>query len=72
MAYKWKLVALLFCCAALNYGDRAATASVFPLFQSDLGMTDIGMAAIGSLFLWSYALARLSPDGWRTASRGAR
>jgi len=63
MTYKWKLVVLLFCCAALNYGDRAATASVFPLFRSDLGMTDIGMAAVGSLFLWSYALG--SPfAGW--------
>jgi len=47
MTYKWKLVVLLFCCAALNYGDRAATASVFPLFRSDLGMTDMGMAAVG-------------------------
>jgi len=39
MAYKWKLVALLFCCAALNYGDRAATSSLFPLFRTEMGMT---------------------------------
>ena len=37
MAYKWKLVALLFCCAALNYGDRAATSSLFPLFRTEMG-----------------------------------
>jgi MFS family permease len=63
MPYRWKQVALLFCCAALNYGCRAATASVFPLFRSDLGLTDFGMAAVGSLFLWSYALES-SFAGW--------
>jgi hypothetical protein len=40
-----------FCRTALNYGDRAATTTVFPLLQADLGMTNIGMAAAGSFFL---------------------
>jgi len=34
-------VALIFCCGALNYGDRSATTTVFPLLQSDFGMTNI-------------------------------
>ena len=70
MQYKWKMVALLFCCAALNYGDRAATTTVFPLLQSDLGMTSIGMAAVGSFFLWTYALG--SPIAGILADRLSR
>src|SRR5215510_2556674 len=70
MAYKWKMVALLFCCGALNYGDRAATTTVFPLLQSDLGMTNLGMAAAGSFFLWTYALG--SPIAGMLADRMSR
>ncbi len=53
---KWWLVALLFCAAALNYGDRTAITVVFPLLRRDLGMSDVALAATGTLFLWSYAL----------------
>lgn len=56
---KWRVVALLFFVAALNYGDRTAISSVFPLLRRDLGMSDVELAATGSFFLWSYAL--LSP-----------
>ncbi|MEO8053449.1 MAG: MFS transporter [Acidobacteriota bacterium] len=70
MTYKWKLVALLFCCGALNYADRAATTAVFPLFRQDLGITNIGMAALGSFFLWSYALG--SPFSGQLADRLSR
>ncbi|HWC00254.1 MAG TPA: MFS transporter [Bryobacteraceae bacterium] len=55
-AYKWWLVALLFLIGALNYADRTAIAAVFPLLRQDLGTSDMALAAIGSLFLWSYAL----------------
>jgi len=54
---KWWVVALLFWAAALNYGDRTAITAVFPLLRSDLGMSDVALAATGSFFLWSYALA---------------
>lgn len=54
--YKWRLVAFLFFVAALNYGDRTATSSVFPLLRRDLRMSDLQLAAIGSFFLWSYAI----------------
>src|SRR5215471_11857112 len=56
-AYKWALVAALFFVSALNYADRTSITAVFPLLKSQLGFTDIGLGAIGSMFLWSYALA---------------
>ena len=70
MAYRWKLVALLFCCGALNYGDRAATSAVFPLFRVTLGITDLQIAAVGSLFLWAYAIG--SPLAGVLADRKSR
>jgi MFS family permease len=54
--YKWVLVAILFLAASLNYADRGALTAVFPLLRKDLGMSDMALAAIGSFFLWSYAL----------------
>lgn len=70
MPYRWKLVAMLFCCGALNYADRAATAAVFPLLRSSLGITDLQIAAVGSLFLWSYAIG--SPLAGAFADRISR
>lgn len=55
--YKWTLVWFLFCVGALNYGDRTAISAVFPLIRSELGMSDVELGAIGSVFLWAYALA---------------
>ena len=54
--YKWILIAVLFLAASLNYADRGALTAVFPLLRKDLGMSDLALAAIGSFFLWSYAL----------------
>lgn len=55
--YKWFLVWVLFVVGALNYADRVVLTAMFPLLKADLGMTDLGMAGIGTVFLWSYALA---------------
>jgi MFS family permease len=55
--YKWISLGLLFVVSALNYADRGAITAVFPLLKSELGMSDVALAATGSLFLWSYALA---------------
>lgn len=41
----------------LNYAVRTSITAVFPLLRADLGFTDAGLGAIGSFFLWSYALA---------------
>ncbi len=68
--YRWYLVGLLFLCAGLNYADRAALASVFPLLSQDLHMSDIALASTGSFFLWSYALA--SPFAGYVADRVSR
>jgi MFS transporter, Spinster family, sphingosine-1-phosphate transporter len=54
---KWLLVGLLVAAGGMNYADRTAITSVFPLLKSDLGVTDLGLGAIGSLFLWSYGLS---------------
>jgi len=54
--YKWLLLAVLFLVASLNYADRGILTAVFPLLSRDLGMSDMALAAIGSFFLWGYAL----------------
>jgi MFS family permease len=68
--YKWRLVAFLFFVAALNYADRTATSAVFPLLRRDLGMSDLQLAAVGSFFLWSYAIG--SPIAGYLADRLSR
>ena len=68
--YKWVVVALLFCIGALNYGDRVAVSAVFPLVRSEFKMSDVELAAVGSFFLWAYALA--SPFGGMLADRVSR
>jgi MFS transporter, Spinster family, sphingosine-1-phosphate transporter len=52
----WKTVLLLACAAALNYADRTSLSAVFPLLQAELKLSDLQLAGIGTLFLWSYAL----------------
>ena len=47
---------LLLLVGALNYADRSVFTAVFPLLRKDLGMSDLGLAGIGAMFLWSYAL----------------
>jgi predicted MFS family arabinose efflux permease len=69
-SYPWFLTGVLFFCAALNYADRTAVSSVFPLLQRDFGMSDVALAAIGSFFLWSYASA--SPVAGLLADRLSR
>lgn len=60
---KWSTVMLLTCVGALNYCDRTAISAVFPLLRSDLQASDVGLAATGSVFLWSYAVGSLFA-GW--------
>ena len=66
----WLTVALLFFCAGLNYGDRTAISSVFPLLQVEFGMTNVQLGELGSFFLWSYALG--SPFAGMLADRFSR
>jgi predicted MFS family arabinose efflux permease len=68
--YKWRLIAVLFSAGALNYADRTALSAVFPLLTRDLGATSLELGAIGTVFLWSYALA--SPVAGILADRISR
>jgi predicted MFS family arabinose efflux permease len=70
MQQKWKIAVMLFAIAALNYGDRSAIAAVFPLLRSDLALSDVMLAGIGSVFLWSYAIG--SPIAGYIADRLSR
>ena len=55
--YKWLLVLALFFVSAMNYADRTAITALFTLLKTDLGFTDVGLGAIGTVFLWSYAFS---------------
>jgi MFS family permease len=52
---KWLVVTLLFFVGVINYADRTSITAVYTLLKTDLGFSDVGLGAIGSLFLWSYA-----------------
>lgn len=54
---KWVVVALLFMVGVINYADRTSITALYTLLKSDLGFNDVGIGAIGSFFLWSYAIA---------------
>ena len=58
---------VLFFVAGLNYADRTAISTVFPLVRADLALSDVAMAAIGSVFLWAYAIG--SPFAGYAADR---
>lgn len=56
-AYKWILVLALFFVSMMNYADRTAITALYTLLRTDLGFTDVGLGALGSVFLWSYAFS---------------
>lgn len=56
---KWLLAAFLGCGAALNYADRAAMSAVFAAVRVEMGLSDIALGLLGSVFLWSYAIGSL-------------
>lgn len=70
LALKWRIVVVLFFTAALNYADRSAVATVFPLLRRGLHLSDYALAGIGTVFLWSYAFG--SPFGGSLADRKKR
>ncbi len=56
-SYKWILVGSLWLVGCLNYMDRQAIFSVFPLLKAELGTSDIELALLGSGFLWAYGVS---------------
>ena len=55
-AYKWWVVGMLWLVCFFNYADRQSVFSVFPLLQSELGLTDLELGIAGASFMWVYAL----------------
>lgn len=68
--YKWVVVGVMWLIACLNYTDRMTIFSVFPVLKHEMGLTDIGLALIGSSFLWVYAV--FSPVGGYLGDRFPR
>ena len=68
--YPWMVVACLWFVWLLNYLDRQAFFSVFPLLQSDLRLSDFELGLLSTSFLWVYAVA--SPLAGYLADRFGR
>ncbi|HZP05316.1 MAG TPA: MFS transporter [Terracidiphilus sp.] len=56
-AYRWQLVAMLWVVGLLNYADRQAIFSVFPLLEARLHLDLAELGLLGSAFAWAYGLA---------------
>jgi MFS family permease len=69
-SYKWAVVGVIWLIACLNYTDRMAIFSVFPVLKREMGLSDIALALLGSTFLWSYGLC--SPLGGYLGDRFPR
>jgi MFS family permease len=52
----WATVALLWFAYLLNYLDRQAVFSIFPVLRSELGFSDTQLGLVGTLFIWVYSL----------------
>ena len=55
--YPWFLVILLWIVCFLNYADRQAIYSIFPVLRAELGLSRIQLGIVASCFMWMYALA---------------
>lgn len=68
--YRWALVGMLWCICFLNYGDRVAIASVFPILRARFHFSAAQLGIIGSAFSWIYAGA--APFAGRIGDRFSR
>ncbi len=53
--YKWAVVGMLWFICFLNYADRVAVSSVFPLLADELHFNKFQLGVIGAAFSWTYA-----------------
>ena len=67
---RWRVAGFLAVASALNYADRAAMSAVLPAVRTDLGLSDVSLGLLGSVFLWCYALG--SPLAGALADRWSR
>ena len=54
---KWIVLGLLWCVCLLNYADRQAISSLFPLLEKDFGFSKAQLGMIGSAFMVVYAIS---------------
>ncbi len=54
--YPWVVVGALWFVCLLNYADRQAIFSLFPLIKTDLDLNIVQLGIVGSCFSWTYAL----------------
>ena len=66
----WLLVALLWVVAVLNYVDRQAIFSVFPLLEAELKVPVVQLGLLTTVFAWVYGL--VSPVAGYVADRFGR
>ena len=52
---KWCVLGMLWLVCLLNYADRQAISSIFPLLERDFGFSKAQLGLIGSAFMWVYA-----------------
>ena len=55
-AYKWELILLLWGAFFLNQGDRQVFNSVIPLIRDDLGLSDVQIGLVGTVFTIIYGI----------------
>jgi MFS family permease len=55
-SYKWVVIGMLWFVCFLNYADRQAIFSVFPLLKGQMHLSDVQLGIVGSSFMWMYAL----------------
>ncbi|MDB5918802.1 MAG: transporter [Massilia sp.] len=55
--YPWILVAILWCCAFLNNGDRSLLVAVMPAIRDEFHLTNTQLALPTTIFFWVYAIA---------------
>jgi MFS family permease len=55
--YRWYVVGMLWFISFFNYADRQAIFSVFPLLESEMGLSKVEQGLLGSAFAWVYGLA---------------
>src|SRR5579885_434418 len=54
--YKWQVVGMLWTIAFLNYADRQAIFSLFPLLEREMQLDPVQLGLLGSSFAWVYGI----------------
>jgi MFS family permease len=54
--YKWHVVGMLWTIAFLNYADRQAIFSLFPLLEREMHLDSVQLGLLGSSFAWVYGV----------------